>query len=98
MLVDLSGAYITGKEAEEALDIAGITVNKNTVPYDSRPPAITSGIRLGTPCVTTRGMGEEEMTEIADIISNVLKNSKNPDEIKRLNQRVKTLCERFPIY
>jgi glycine hydroxymethyltransferase len=98
MLVDLSGTHITGKEAEEALDIAGITVNKNAVPYDSRPPAVTSGIRLGTPCVTTRGMGEGEMAEVADIISNVLNNSKNPDEIRRLNQRVKTLCERFPIY
>lgn len=98
MLVDLSGTHITGKEAEEALDIAGITVNKNAVPYDSRPPAVTSGIRLGTPCVTTRGMSEEEMADIADIISHVLNNSKNPEEIKRLNQRVKTLCERFPIY
>jgi glycine hydroxymethyltransferase len=98
MLVDLSGSDITGKEAEEALDIAGITVNKNAVPYDTRPPAVTSGIRLGTPCVTTRGMGEEEMTEIAEIISSVLKNSKKPEEIARLNQRVKNLCERFPIY
>ena len=98
MLVDLTDAGITGKEAEEALDSAGITVNKNAIPYDSRPPAITSGIRLGTPCVTTRGMGEAEMIEIADIITKVLKNNKNPDEIGRLNLRVKTLCERFPIY
>lgn len=98
MLVDLSDNHITGKEAEEALDLAGITVNKNAIPYDSRPPAITSGIRLGTPCVTTRGMGEGEMLEIADIISSVLKNSKNPDEIKHLNKRVKTLCKLFPIY
>jgi len=98
MLVDLSGTHVTGKEAEEALDIAGITVNKNAIPYDSRPPAVTSGIRLGTPCVTTRGMGEEEMAEIADIIFEVLKNSKNPGEIARLNQRVRTLCERFPVY
>ncbi len=98
MLVDLTDNHVTGKEAEEALDIAGITVNKNAIPYDSRPPAITSGIRLGTPCVTTRGMGEKEMTEIADIIYLVLKNSNNPDEIARLNQRVKTLCERFPVY
>lgn len=98
MLVDLSETQITGKEAEESLDIAGITVNKNTVPYDSRPPAVTSGIRLGTPCVTTRGMGEDEMAEIAGIIADVLMNSDNPEEIKRLNRRVKNLCERFPIY
>jgi glycine hydroxymethyltransferase len=98
MLVDLSDSPITGKEAEEALDSAGITVNKNSIPYDSRPPAVTSGIRLGTPCVTTRGMGEEEMVEIADIIEQVLKNCKNPNEMSHLAQRVKTLCTRFPIY
>jgi len=98
MLVDLTGENITGKEAEEALDSAGITVNKNAIPYDSRPPAVTSGIRLGTPCVTTRGMGEPEMTEIADIISHVLRNNNNQDAIKLLGQRVRTLCTRFPIY
>ena len=98
MLVDLTGNHATGKEAEEALDLAGITVNKNAVPYDERPPAVTSGIRLGAPCVTTRGMGEEEMVEIADIIAAVLKNRNNPDEMKRLNNRVRTLCRRFPIY
>lgn len=98
MLVDLSDSHITGKEAEEALDSAGITVNKNAIPYDSRPPAVTSGIRLGTPCVTTRGMGEEEMAEIADIIEKVLKNCKNANEMNQLTHRVKTLCERFPIY
>lgn len=98
MLVDLSGENITGKEAEEALDRAGITVNKNAIPYDSRPPAVTSGIRLGTPCVTTRGMGEPEMTEIGDIISQVLKDNHNEDAMKLLGQRVKTLCMRFPIY
>ncbi|MEK7735926.1 MAG: serine hydroxymethyltransferase, partial [Nitrospirota bacterium] len=68
MLVDLANKGITGKKAEEALDKAGITVNKNSIPYDERPPAITSGMRLGTPCVTTRGMGEAEMTDIAEII------------------------------
>ena len=98
MLVDLTGENITGKEAEEALDSAGITVNKNAIPYDSRPPAVTSGIRLGTPCVTTRGMSEPEMTEIADIISHVLRNNNNQEAIKLLGQRVRTLCTRFPIY
>lgn len=98
MLVDLTDKNITGKEAEEALDMAGVTVNKNSIPYDSRPPAVTSGIRLGTSCVTTRGMKEGEMAEIAEIISEVLENSKDNDEIKRLNRRVKTICEQFPIY
>lgn len=98
MLVDLTDKRITGKEAEETLDMAGITVNKNSIPYDSRPPAVTSGIRLGTSCVTTRGMREGEMAEVAEIISEVLENSQDNDEIKRLNRRVKTICEKFPIY
>ena len=98
VLVDLTDKNITGKEAEEALDTSGITVNKNAVPYDSRPPAVTSGIRLGTSCVTTRGMGETEMIEIAEIISEVLRDGKNAAAIKRLSRRVKNLCLKFPIY
>ncbi len=98
MLVDLTNKNITGKEAEEALDKAGITVNKNSIPYDSRPPAVTSGIRLGTPCVTTRGMREEEMADIADIISAVLENSGDSNRIGHLSTRVKDLCRRFPVY
>ena len=98
VLVDLVSKGITGKEAEEALDMSGITVNKNGIPYDSRPPTITSGIRLGTPCVTTRGMGEAEMTEIASVISDVLEHRDNAGEIKRLRERVRDLCLKFPIY
>jgi glycine hydroxymethyltransferase len=98
MLVDLTNKGITGKDAEEALGAAGITVNKNVIPYDKNPPTITSGIRLGTPCVTTRGMGESEMVEIADIISTVLQNKKNAETIIALSQRVETLCESFPLY
>ncbi len=98
MLVDLSGKNITGKEAEETLDMAGITLNKNSIPFDSRPPAITSGIRLGTPCVTTRGMGVAEMAEIADIISEVLNNHKNPSAISSFREQAKSLCRRFHIY
>ncbi len=98
MLVDLSNKKITGKDAEEALDKAGITVNKNSIPYDSRPPAVTSGIRLGTPCATTRGMREQEMAEIAEIISAVLENSGDPGRIGSLSKRVKDLCKRFPVY
>ena len=98
MLVDLTNKGTTGKDAEEALGMAGITVNKNVVPYDEKPPAITSGIRLGTPCVTTRGMGEAEMVEMADIISSVIGNIHDTGVIKNLAKRVKTLCGNFPIY
>lgn len=98
MLVDLSNMNVTGKEATETLEKAGLTVNKNAVPYDNKPPTITSGIRLGTPCVTTRGMGEQEMDEIADIISNVIKDINNPSVIAATNKRVKVLCDRHPVY
>jgi glycine hydroxymethyltransferase len=98
MLVDLTNKNITGKDVEETLEKARITVNKNVVPYDERPPAITSGIRLGTPCVTTRGMGEPEMVEIADIISSLIQNNKDQKAIDELSKIVKVLCERFPIY
>ena len=98
MLIDLNNKNITGKEADEALDKAGITVNKNAIPYDERPPAVTSGIRLGTPCITTRGMGKAEMVEIADLISSVINNSKAPEAIAVNAERVKSLCDRFPIY
>ena len=98
MLIDLTNKNITGKDAEIALDKAGITVNKNSIPYDERPPAVTSGIRLGTPCITTRGMGKAEMIEIADLISSVINNSKAPEAIAENAKRVKSLCDRFPIY
>lgn len=98
MLVDLTNKGITGKDAEIALGMSGITVNKNVIPYDEKPPAITSGIRLGTPCVTTRGMGEAEMVEIADIVSSVLHNITDIDCIRNLTKRVKALCDNFPIY
>lgn len=98
MLVDLTNKGITGKDAEEALDKVKITVNKNVIPYDERPPSITSGIRLGTPCVTTRGMTENEMSEIADIISEVIHNNKDERSLKLISKRVKELCDKFPIY
>ncbi|MFA4828964.1 MAG: serine hydroxymethyltransferase [Thermodesulfovibrionales bacterium] len=98
MLVDLTTKGITGKEAEEALDKAGITVNKNAIPYDERPPAVTSGMRLGTPSVTTRGMGEAEMANIADIIDEVLKNHASEEKLRGLKQRAENICKRFPIY
>jgi glycine hydroxymethyltransferase len=98
MLIDLTNKNITGKEAEEALNKARITVNKNVVPYDERSATITSGIRLGTPCVTTRGMGEAEMVEISDIISAVIDNNKDAEAISTLTKRVDSLCDKFPIY
>lgn len=98
MLLDLSNKGITGKDAEVALDSAGITVNKNAIPYDERPPAVTSGIRLGTPSVTTRGMGTSEMTEIAGLISAVINNCKEPEAVQAIAMKVGQLCERFPIY
>jgi glycine hydroxymethyltransferase len=98
MLVDLSGMNVTGKDAEEALDKTGITVNKNGIPYDLKPATITSGIRLGTPCVTTRGMGESEMDEIADIIANVIRNIDNSSLLEATKHRVQALCERFAVY
>jgi len=98
MLVDLTSKGITGKDAEEALGKARITVNKNVIPYDERPPAVASGIRLGTPCVTTRGMGKAEMTEIADILSTVIQNGKDDEAISPLVKRIDSLCNRFPVY
>ncbi|MEK6651815.1 MAG: serine hydroxymethyltransferase [Nitrospirota bacterium] len=98
MLVDLTTKGITGKEAEEALDKAGITVNKNAIPYDERPPAVTSGMRLGTPSVTTRGMGEAEMANIADIIDEVLKNHASEEKLRGFKQMAENICKRFPIY
>jgi glycine hydroxymethyltransferase len=98
MLVDLSNTNVTGKEAEEALDKAGITANKNAVPFDDKPPSISSGLRLGTPSVTTRGMGEKEMDEIAEIILAIIKNVKNSSALLEINEKVKRLCKRFPVY
>ncbi len=98
MLVDLTDRGITGKEAEKVLDQTGITVNKNSIPFDDRPPTVTSGIRLGTPCVTTRGMGEEEMEEIADLIDRVLKRPKDSETLSEVGGRVRELCQRYPIY
>lgn len=98
MLVDLTNMGVTGKDAEEALDRTGVTLNKNSVPFDKLSPMVTSGIRIGTPCVTSRGMGTVEMEEIADVISTVVKNINNPELLQEQSARVKTLCERFPIY
>jgi glycine hydroxymethyltransferase len=89
---------VTGKKVEKALDLAGITVNKNTVPFDPEKPFVTSGIRIGTPAVTTRGMGPDEMKEIAALIDRAIKNRRNEDELAIIAKDVAKLCERFPLY
>jgi glycine/serine hydroxymethyltransferase len=97
MLVDVGARGVTGKECQAALDQAGITVNKNTIPFETRSPFQASGIRLGTPAVTTRGMAEAEMAAVADMISEVLLDLKNTDAIAKVRQRVRELTGRFPL-
>ena len=98
MLVDLRNKGITGKDAETALDASGITVNKNTVPFDDKPPAITSGIRIGTPVMTTRGMKEREMDKIVEYIDRVLTNIGKEDVYREVSEKVEALCSKFPAY
>ena len=95
-LVDLRSIDLTGKEAENLLDEVGVTCNKNTIPFDPQSPFVTSGIRIGTPAVTTRGMKEEDMAEIAEIIEMTLKGFKNKKEEAR--QRVTALTNKYPLY
>jgi RpiB/LacA/LacB family sugar-phosphate isomerase len=97
MLVDVGARGVTGKECQAVLDQAGITVNKNTIPFETRSPFQASGIRLGTPAVTTRGMAEAEMAAIADMISEVLLDIKNVEAIAKVRQRVRELTGRFPL-
>ncbi|MBE7013253.1 MAG: serine hydroxymethyltransferase, partial [Ruminococcaceae bacterium] len=96
MLVDLTSIGLTGKEAEKMLDEIGVTANKNTIPFETTSPFITSGIRLGTPAVTSRGMKEEDMVEIADIIEITLKNFEANKE--KAIEKVNALCKKYPLY
>ncbi|MEW5735764.1 MAG: serine hydroxymethyltransferase [Thermodesulfobacteriota bacterium] len=98
MLVDLSPWALTGKEAEKALEHAGITVNKNAIPFDPQKPTITSGVRVGSPAVTTRGMKEPEMRQIADLMVRVLKNPDKEEVASEVREKVRGLCRQFPIY
>ncbi len=98
MLVDLSGTEITGKVAEETLEKAGITVNKNAVPFDTRSPFVTSGIRIGTPATTSRGLKEPEMGKVAGWIERALNNIENEAELAAIRGEVKELCKSFPLY
>ncbi len=98
VLVDLRDTEITGKMAEETLEKAGITVNKNAIPFDPRPPAVSSGVRIGTPAVTTRGMKEGEIEIIVGFIYEALNNLGNGKALLRIKEDVRELCNRFPIY
>ncbi len=98
ILVDVTPFGITGKEAEEALDLAGITVNKNTIPFDQNPPMISSGIRIGTPSITTRGMKEENMADVGNLVVEALKNTKDNEKLAQIKNKVKELTANFPIY
>ena len=97
-LVDLSNKNITGKDAATVLDKTSITVNKNLIPYDSRSPFVTSGIRIGTPAVTTRGMKEDEMTEIARLINKAISDPLNEKNLEEVRQDVAALVKKFPLY
>jgi glycine hydroxymethyltransferase len=98
MLVDLTSKGVTGKDAQEALDRAAITVNKNGIPFDTQGPMVTSGIRIGTPALTTRGMKENDMRLIASLIADVINHINDEQKIKAVAEKVKTLCARFPLY
>ena len=98
MLVDVRNTGLTGKEAEHLLDEIGITANKNTIPFDPASPFVTSGVRLGTPALTTRGLKEDDMKEIADIIATVLQNPEDTAKHQDAAKRVATLCEKYPLY
>ncbi|MBX7155834.1 MAG: serine hydroxymethyltransferase [Bacteriodetes bacterium] len=98
MLVDLRNKNVTGKQAENALDASGITCNKNSVPYDTQSPLVTSGIRLGTAAMTTRGMKENEMRQIAEFIDEVIRNIDSADIHKRVKHDVADFCRHFPLY
>jgi glycine hydroxymethyltransferase len=97
ILLDLTGAGVSGKEAEECLGAAGIVVNRNAVPFDRQSPRVTTGIRLGTPAVTTRGFGVEEMKRIASLMVKVITNIGDTNIQKQAKEEVSEICSRFPV-
>jgi glycine hydroxymethyltransferase len=98
LLVKLLKEGITGKVADETLERAGITLNKNMIPFDPATPFVTSGIRIGTPAMTTRGMQEKQMAQIADMITRVLRDINNEKTIIEVRSEAKSLCDQFPLY
>jgi glycine hydroxymethyltransferase len=97
MLVDVGARGVSGKDAEKRLERVGLTVNKNTIPFDTRPPAVASGIRLGTPAVTTRGMGPEEMEVIAGALARALESGDDAEVAREVRRTVSELCAAFPL-
>jgi len=98
MLIDLRNKNITGKKAQETLDLAHITLNKNAVPFDDKSPFVTSGIRVGVPAITTRGMKEADMETVVDFIDRVLMDIDNPETIAAVKSEVGKFMEQFPLY
>ena len=98
ILIDLTNKKITGKAAEKTLEVAGITINKNMVPYDEKSPFVTSGIRIGTPAVTTRGMQGEDMKKIVSLIDSAISNHDNQQKLLSIKDEVNNLCKSFPLY
>jgi glycine hydroxymethyltransferase len=98
MLIDVFSAGMLGSEAEKALGEAGITVNKNAIPFDTNPPMKPSGIRIGTPALTTRGMKEPEMRQVGIWIAEVLRRRTDADYLARVKRQVNELCDAFPLY
>lgn len=98
VVVDLTSKNVTGRDAEVALDLAGINANRNTIPFDKQSPFVTSGLRLGSPAVTTRGMGVAEMKQIVHFIDAAIQKRGEPEELKKIRQQVASLCANFPIY
>jgi len=98
MLIDLRNKNISGKQAEEALGAAGITVNKNMVPFDDKSPFVTSGIRIGTPAITTRGVMENEMSKIVDLIDDVIVNHENTSHLESIKEQVHAMMSQRPLF
>ena len=98
MLIDLTNKNITGKQAENSLELAGMTVNKNMVPFDQRSPFVTSGIRVGTPALTTRGMKEKEMIRIAEFINEAVNKYNDENTLKEIKNSIKDFASKFPLY
>jgi glycine hydroxymethyltransferase len=98
MLIDLRSKNLTGKQAEESLIQADITINKNMVPFDTQSPMVTSGMRVGTPAITTRGMQEKDVVKVVELIDEALQNVENPKQLKAVKKKVNRLMEKFPLY
>jgi glycine hydroxymethyltransferase len=98
VLIDVSVKGLTGAQAEKILESAGITVNKNAIPFDPLPPKITSGIRVGTPAITTRGLKEKDVEEVARYMCEALKNPENEKLHAAIREKVREICKKFPFY